>query len=383
MSSKTSIYLDSNATTCLDPAVIDAMTPYLTDHFGNPSSLHSQGTKARDAIRIARRQTATLIGAKAAEIVFTGSGSESNNMAIRGVLESNPNIRHIVTSAVEHSSVLATCEYLKGKGYEVTVLGVDSEGLLDMAALKTTLSAHASPSLVSLMWANNETGVMFPIEAIAQLSRTHDAVLHVDAVQAAGKVPINVSRVPVDLLSLSAHKLHGPKGVGALFIRTGVRCAPLVHGGGQENGLRSGTQNVAGIVGFGEAAKAAVEGPAIMLAKLAPLRDRLEQCLVDGIAGVTTTGTRSERLPNTCHLLIPNVEGDALLLRLDDAGICASAGSACAAGVMAPSHVMMAMGRKSGGSQSSARFSLSRVTTSEEIEAAAEAIVKIVTEMRA
>jgi cysteine desulfurase len=224
---------------------------------------------------------------------------------------------------------------------------------------------------------------MFPVEAIAQLTRTHDAVLHVDAVQAAGKVPIDVSRIPVDLLSLSAHKLHGPKGVGVLFIRTGVRCAPLIHGGGQENGLRSGTQNVAGIVGFGEAAKAAVAGPAIMQSHVAPLRDRLEQCLVTGIPGVTMTGTQSERLPNTCHLSIPNVEGDALLLRLNDAGICASAGSACSAGVMAPSHVMMAMGRNSGDSQSSARFSLSRFTTSEEIETAAEAIVEIVTEMRA
>jgi cysteine desulfurase len=376
-----SIYLDANATTCLVPAVVDAMKPYLAHHFGNPSSLHREGTKARDAIRAARRQTATLIGAKPAEIVFTGSGSESNNMAIRGVLESNPNIRHIVTSAVEHSSVLATCAYLKDKGYEVTNLGVDSNGAIDMAALQTALTTR--PTLVSLMWANNETGVVFPVDAIAQLSRTHDAVLHVDAVQAAGKVPIDLGRVPLDLLSLSAHKLHGPKGVGALFIRTGVRCAPLIHGGGQENGLRSGTQNVAGIVGLGEAAKAAVEGPAIMQTNVAPLRDRLEQCLLAGIPGVTLTGTRSERLPNTCHLSIPDVEGDALLLRLDDAGIFASAGSACSAGVMAPSHVMMAMGHNTRDSQSSARFSLSRLTTAEDIETAAEAIVKIVTGMRA
>lgn len=357
-------YLDNNATTMVAPEVVEAMLPFFGDLYGNPSSMHSFGGQVKRYLDQAREQVADLLGATPYEVIFTAGGSESNNMAIRGALEAmGREKRHLVTTRVEHPAVGGVMHYLAKSGYWVTELPVDADGGLDMEALRGALTDNTA--LVSIMWANNETGVLFPIHEIAQLTRERGILLHVDAVQAAGKVPINMAEVPVDMLSISGHKFHAPKGVGALFIRRGTRLSPLIIGGHQEWGKRAGTENVPGIVGIGRAAAMAKEhlGHADEIAKL---RDRLETGLLTRCPDVRVNG--ANRVANTLNVSFEFIEGESILLMLDDVGIAASSGSACASGSLEPSHVLRAMGVPFTAVHGSIRFSLSRYTTPEEID---------------
>lgn len=366
------IYLDYNATAPLRPEVFAAMKPFLTERWGNPSSSYSFGSQLKAEIEAARRAVAKLVNAGASEVVFTGSATEADNTALNAALSTQPCKRHIITSAVEHSAVLNHGVFLATQGVRVTRLPVDREGLLDLAALEAALTEDTA--LVSLMWANNETGVVFPVAEIAALCRRRGVPFHCDAVQAAGKLSIDLKAVPIDYLSLSAHKLGGPKGVGALVVRKGAPFAPHLHGGHQERGRRGGTENVAGIVGFGFAAELSAKELPGYAVRVQPLRDRLEVELLARIAGAERNGHASLRLPNTTNLTFPGVESEALLLLLDQAGICASAGSACLADSDEPSHVVRAMKPDSAASRQMVRFSLGRETTTEDVEATLRAV---------
>lgn len=349
------IYLDNNATTPIAPEVREAMLPYLAEEWGNPSSSYRFGARLKGVIEAARGQVAELIGASAREIIFTSGATEANNTAIHAALKANPARRHIITSAVEHSSVLSCCRALELEGMRVTVLPVDREGLLKLADLENAIADDTA--VVSLMWANNETGMLFPVERIAELCRARGVLFHCDAVQAVGKLPVEVRRLPVDYLTLSGHKFHGPKGVGALFVRRGTPFMPLIHGGHQERGRRGGTENVALIVGLGVAAELARKGVADYAARVRPLRDALEQGILSGIPETELNGHREERLPNTTNITFRGVESEALLLLLDQAGVCASSGSACLADSDEPSHVVRAMKPESTASRQMVRFS--------------------------
>jgi len=319
------IYLDHNATTPLRPEVFDAMRSFLTERWGNPSSSYAFGSSLKSVIEEARGYVAALLGASSREIVFTGSATESNNTALLAALSADPAKRHIITSAVEHSAVLNHASFLEKHGYRVTRLPVGRDGLLDLAILDAAILPDTA--VVSLMWANNETGVIFPVAEIAALCQRRGGPFHCDAVQAVGKLPINLKTLPVDYLSLSAHKLGGPKGVGALFVRKGAPFAPHLHGGHQERGRRGGTENVAGIVGLGRAAELARAELPRYAASVRALRDRLENDLLSRVPNAERNGHATERLPNTTNMTILGVESEALLLLLDQAGICASAGS--------------------------------------------------------
>jgi cysteine desulfurase len=370
------IYLDHNATTPLRPEVFEAMRPFLTERWGNPSSSYAFGSQLKSVIEEARSHVAALIGASVREIVFTGSATESNNTALNAALSADPAKRHIVTSAVEHSAVLNHTIFLEKQGCRITRLTVDRDGLLSLADLEAALTPDTA--LASLMWANNETGVLFPVAEIAALCQCRGVPFHCDAVQAAGKLLIDLKRVPIDYLSLSAHKLGGPKGVGALFVRKGAPFAPHLHGGHQERGRRGGTENVAGIAGFGRAAELARSELPGYAAAVQPLRDRLESELLARIPGAERNGHATQRLPNTTNLTFPGVESEALLLLLDQAGICASAGSACLADSDEPSHVVRAMKPESAASRQMVRFSLGKETTMGDIAAAVTAIETVV-----
>ncbi len=346
------VYLDNNVA----PEVVEAMRPFYSDLYGNPSSMHSFGGQVKPYVDRAREQVAALLGATPHEVIFTAGGSESNNMAIRGALETAPpERRHIITTRVEHPAVGGVVKHLAKKGYRVTELPVEADGSLDLAALDEALTPDTA--LVSVMWANNETGVIFPIEEIAQRVKARGAVFHVDAVQAAGKLPLDMARVPVDMLSISGHKFHAPKGIGAIYIRKGTRILPLIIGGHQEWGKRAGTENVPGIVGLGAAADLAREHLSDLDAVRA-LRDRCPDARVNG----------SNRVANTLNVSFEFIEGESILLMLDDVGIAASSGSACASGSLEPSHVLRAMGVPFTAVHGSIRFSLSRYTTQEEID---------------
>lgn len=347
------------------------MQPFLTDRWGNPSSTYAFGSQLKAPLEQARGQVAALIGASVREIVFTGSATESNNTAIHAALSADPAKRHIVTSAVEHSAVLNHTVFLEKLGYRITRLPVDRDGLLSLADLAAATTPDTA--VVSLMWANNETGVLFPVPEIADLCRERGIRFHCDAVQAVGKLPIDLKRVPIDYLSLSAHKLGGPKGVGALFVRKAAPFAPYLHGGHQERGRRGGTENVAGIVGLGCAAELAGRELPTYAATVQPLRDRLESELLARLPAAERNGHATQRLPNTTNLTFPGIESEALLLLLDQAGICASAGSACLADSDEPSHVVRAMKPASAASRQMVRFSLGRETTPAEIDAAVSA----------
>lgn len=360
------IYLDNNATTRVAPEVFEAMLPYLTDFYGNPSSMHRMGNRAATALKTAREQAAAFLKCRELEITFTGCGTESNNAAIRGILEVSPDKRHIVTSKTEHPSILEVCKHLEKEGYRVTYLGVDEEGQLDLGELVDSLSDDTA--LVSLMVANNETGVIFPVDDIVQIVKERGIPLHVDAVQAAGKLPLDMTMTEVDLLTISGHKLHAPKGVGLLYIRRGTRFRPLILGGGQEKGRRSGTENIPGIVGLGRACELAAEYLEDGVQKTRRLRDRLERSILSDIPNASLNGVPELRVPNTTNVSFENVEGEAVLLLLDEAGICASTGSACSTGALEPSHVLKAMGISPARIQGSIRFSLSRYTTLDEVE---------------
>jgi cysteine desulfurase len=371
------IYFDNNATTRIAPEALEAMQPFLTDLYGNPSSIHRFGSQVAQKIQEAREQVAALLGAAdPIEIVFTSCGTEGDNAAIRGILDSQPEKRHIVTTQVEHLAVLALCQHLEKKGYRVTWLGVDHDGLLDMDELKTSLGNDTA--LVSIMYANNETGVVFPIEAIGAIVKARGIPFHVDAVQIGGKIPLDVKKTPIDLLTISAHKFHGPKGVGALYVRRGITFRPFLIGGHQERGRRGGTENVAGIVGMGKAAESALAGMTAHEPRIRALRDLLEKSLLESCPDSRVNGHAEKRLPNTLNLSFKYLEGEAILVLLDQSGICASTGSACTAGSAEPSHVLRAMGVPPDYLQGAVRFSLSRFTTEEEVRVVNQTVPSIV-----
>ena len=371
------VYFDNNATTRVLPEVVAAMLPYYTDFYGNPSSIHRFGSDVGRKIAEARAQVAALLGAAdPVEVLFTSCGTEGDNAAIRGMLEARPDKRHIVTTKVEHPAVLGLCQHLEKKGYRVTWLNVDQDGALDLAELSAALSGDTA--LVSIMWANNETGVIFPIEKIAGLVRSQGIPLHVDAVQAAGRIPINVSAIPIDLLTISGHKFHAPKGVGALYVRRGITFPPFIIGGHQEHNRRAGTENVAGIVGIGQAAEIALSRIAADSEHERQLRDRLEALLLATCPESRVNGRNQERLPNTLNISFRYLEGESMLVLLDQQGICASTGSACTAGSADPSHVLRAMDLPADWLQGAVRFSLSRFNSEAEVNYVNEKVPAIV-----
>jgi cysteine desulfurase len=371
------IYFDNNATTRLAPEALEAMQPYLTELYGNPSSIHAFGNQVARKIQEAREQVAALLGAAdPVEVVFTSCGTEGDNAAIRGLLESQPQKRHIVTTQVEHPAVLSLCQHLEKKGYRVTWLRVDGNGALDLDELKDSLADDTA--LVSIMYANNETGVIFPIDAIGKIVKAGGIPFHVDAVQAAGKVPLKLKQTPVDLLTISAHKFHGPKGVGALYVRRGITFRPFMIGGHQERGRRGGTENVAAIVGMGKAAALALKNMPEEERRVEKLRDRLETSLLESCPEARVNGDSKTRLPNTLNMSFKFLEGEAILVLLDQDGICASTGSACTAGSAEPSHVLRAMGVPPDWLQGAVRFSLSRYTTEEEVLSVNQKVPSIV-----
>lgn len=360
------VYFDNNATTRIAPEVLEAMLPYLKDLYGNPSSIHHFGSQVAQEIQRAREHVAALLGAAdPVEIIFTSCGTEADNAAIRGMLEARPDKRHIVTTQVEHPAVLGLCQHLEKKGYRVTWLGVDGDGILDLDELRDSLTDGTA--LVTIMYANNETGVVFPIDEIGQIVRARGIPLHVDAVQVAGKIPLELKKSPIDLLTISGHKFHAPKGVGALYVRRGITFRPMIIGGHQERNRRAGTENVVGIVGMGSAAEFALKHLEEEGNRVRVLRDRLEQTLLESCPGVRVNGHRKRRIPNTLNVSFEYLEGEAILVLLDKYGICASTGSACTAGSVEPSHVLRAMGVPPNWIQGAVRFSLSRYNTEEEV----------------
>lgn len=374
------VYLDNNATTMVAPEVREAIAPFFDELWGNPSSMHTFGGQVRKYVDDARAQVAALIGADPSEIVFTSCGSESNNMAIRGAVEAIGGHPHIITTRVEHPAVLTQCRYLEGRGYAVTELGVDSGGQIDLDQLKDAI--REDTAIVSIMWANNETGVVFPIDKITEIVKNAGCVFHTDAVQAIGKLTVDVSRVPIDMLSLSGHKLHTPKGVGALYIRKGTKVNPFILGGHQESGKRAGTENVPYIVGLGKACDLAAKHINDENTIVSDLRDRLENGILDTCTDTFVNGDPKHRLPNTSNMSFEYIEGEAILLMLDQFGICASSGSACTSGSLEPSHVMRAMGVPFTAAHGSIRFSLSRYNTNEDIDRVLDNIPAIATRLR-
>jgi len=374
------VYLDNNATTKVAPEVLEEMLPYLSDFYGNPSSMHTFGGQIHRKIEQSRESVASLIGALPEEIIFTGCGTESDNTAIMNAVESFPRRKHLITTRVEHPAVLNFCRHLGRKGYRVTYLPVNSLGQLDMDMFLKSIDEDTA--LVSVMFANNETGVLFPIMEMAELLRERGVLLHTDAVQAVGKIPIDLKSLPVGLLSLSGHKLHAPKGVGALYVRKGTRFAPYIIGGHQENGRRAGTENVASIIGLGKACELAQKYQAEEMQYLSALRDRLETGLLKCCPDVRVNGDVNNRLPNTTNVSFEYVEGEAILLRLNEYNVCASSGSACTSGSLEPSHVLRAMGVPFTAVHGSIRFSLSRYNTNEEIDKVIELMPPIIKELR-
>ncbi len=360
------IYFDNNATTRVLPEVAEAMLPFLTEHYGNPSSIHRFGSQVGQKIAAARAQVAALIGADdPVEVMFTSCGTEGDNAAIRGMLEARPGKRHIVTTQVEHPAVLGLCQHLEKKGYRVTWLGVDQNGALDLEELRAALTDDTA--LVSIMWANNETGVLFPVDEIAEIVRAKGIPFHVDAVQAAGKLPIHVKDLPVDLLTISGHKFYAPKGVGALYVRRGITFPPFMIGGHQERNRRAGTENVAAIIGMGLAAEVALGHIAEDSVSVRKLRDRLETLMLKSCPDSRVNGDRQNRVANTLNISFRYLEGESILVLLDQQGICASTGSACTAGSAEPSHVLRAMRVPPDWLQGAVRFSLSRFNTEAEV----------------
>lgn len=375
------IYLDHAATTPVHPSVVRAMRPYFDRYFGNPSSIHSHGIDARAAIETARSKVAALIGSNANEIVFTGSGTEADNLAIKGIAGSLPDRgNHIITSSIEHPAVLESCKYLQSRGFEVTYLPVDSDGLVNPKDIEEATTDRTI--LISIMHANNEIGTIEPVAEIGRIAKDRGIYFHCDAVQTAGHIPIDVSKLDVDLMAMSAHKLYGPKGIGALYIRKGTKIVPLIHGGAQERGLRSSTENVPAIIGFGEASSIALRELHMEMTRLTPMRDRLIAGLLQKIDGVRLNGHPSQRLPNNVSLSFKFVGGEALLRSLDRQGIAASTGSACSGGKSHASHVLLATGVPCDASNGSLRLTLGRTTTADDIERVIGILPGIIDELR-
>jgi len=379
------IYLDNNATTQVDPAVVEVMLPYFTEQFGNPSSIHSFGSKVGHALKKARKQVQALLGAEFdSEIVFTSCGTESDSTAIHSALKALPDRKEIVTTVVEHPAVLTLCEYLANKeGYTLHLLKVDKQGRIDLEAYEKLLAERGENiAIVSVMWANNETGTIFPVEQMAEMAHAAGVLFHTDAVQAVGKIPMDLKNSKIDMLSLSGHKLHAPKGIGALYLRRGTRFRPLLRGGHQERGRRAGTENSASIVALGEACEMAMRNMAFENSEVKAMRDRLQQGILAAVPYAFATGDVENRLPNTCNIAFEYVEGEAILLLLNKAGIAASSGSACTSGSLEPSHVMRAMDIPYTAAHGSIRFSFSRYNTMEEVERVIEAVPPIVAKLR-
>jgi len=386
------IYLDNNATTPLDPAVIEEMLPFLTKYYGNPSSGYAFAARARKAVDLARERVAALLGCAPSEIVFTSGGTESNNAVIRSALaysavaaakagQFEPRGKHVVASAVEHSAVLRPCQDLEKCDCAVTFLRVDRDGTVDLAELEAALRPETA--LVSMMWANNETGVLFPVEKIAEICRRKGVLFHTDAVQAVGKIPIRLRETAINFLSLSAHKFHGPKGVGALYVNGRTRFNSLIAGGGQENGHRGGTENVASIAGLGKAAELALRYLAEGKENVRSMRDRFEKAILESVSGTSVNGAGALRIPNTSSLSFEGIESSNALLLLDRHGICCSAGSACRTGSHEASHVLRAMNPNGDGARRSLRFSFGRFNTEAEIDRAIEIVPKVIEKLRA
>ena len=374
------IYLDNNATTQLDPGVIEELLPFLTKYYGNPSSGYGFAAMARKAINLARERLAALLGCEPTEIVFTSGGTESNNAVISSALQFEARGKYVIGSAVDHSAVLRPCQDLSKRGCAVTFLGVDRHGNLDLAELEAAIRQETA--LVSIMWANNETGVVFPIEKIAEICHEKGVTFHTDAVQATGKIPMRLRDTAINFLSLSAHKFHGPKGVGALYVSRGTRFNPLIAGGGQENGRRGGTENVASIVGLGKAAELALKYLAEGNCNIRSMRDRFERSVLATISGISVNGGQAARLSNTSSLSFEGIESPAALLLLDRQGICCSAGSACRTGSQEASHVLQAMNPSDDGARRSLRFSLGRFNTEAQIDRAIEIVPKVIEKLR-
>lgn len=375
------IYVDNSATTPMDPQVLEEMLPYLKEDFGNPSSIHSFGRQAKHSMDKARERVANSLGAKAEEVYFTGSGTEADNWAIKGVAYANKNKgNHIITTKIEHHAVLHTCEYLEKHGFEVTYLDVDENGLISLKQLQEAIKD--STILISIMFANNEIGTIQPIDEIGKMAKEKGIYFHTDAVQAVGNIAIDVKELNIDLLSMSAHKIAGPKGVGALYIKKGVRIDNFVHGGAQEKKKRAGTENVAAIVGLGKAAQLAQEGLGQHIAKMTTLRDKLINGIFERIPHVKLNGHPTKRLANNANISFEYIEGESLLLSLDMAGIAASSGSACTSGSLDPSHVLMAIGLPHEIAHGSLRLSLGRINTDKDIDYILEQLPPIVERLR-
>lgn len=366
MSQRRIFYFDNNATTRVAPEVVEAMTPFFTERWGNASSAYGFGNQVVKDMDLAREQVAALIGADPREIVFTSCGTEANNTALHSALITQPGKRHVLTTAVEHSANIKYCEYLRRRGYEVTFLPVESDGSMDLHLLEKSI--RPDTAIVSVMWANNETGVLFPLEEIAAICRSKGVLYHTDAVQVPGKLKVDVDSLGVDFLSLSAHKLHAPKGVGLLYCRYTAPFHSYLIGGGQEKGRRGGTENVPYIVGFGRAAELAMSSIEDENTRIRALRDRLEQSILATIPDTSRNGGRDNRLPNTSNIAFNGCEAEAILLLLDREGICVSSGSACTTGSLTPSHVLTAMGLSSARAKASIRFSLGIYNTAEEVD---------------
>ncbi len=377
------VYLDNNATTAVAPEVLEAMIPFFKTQWGNPSSLHTFGSSTKRSIDDAREKVALFLGASdPSEIIFTSGGSESNTLALLGAVSAMQGTPHVMISQVEHSAVLGPCAKLENDGLHVGRIAVDGLGHLDLDALKAELAEYAGPALASFMWANNETGVIFPMAELTGIVHEADGVFHTDAIQAAGKIPVNVQDIPVDMLSLSGHKLYAPKGVGALYVRRGTRLNPLILGGQQERGRRAGTENVPYIVGLGKACELALDRMAQDAKREDSLRDRLEKGILSTCKGAVVNGDPDSRLPNTTNIGFEQLEGEAILLALDDAGICASAGSACQSGSIDVSHVLKAMNLSCSRMQGAVRLSVGRYTTDADIDYALEQLPIIIDRQR-
>ncbi len=374
------VYVDNNATTRVDQQVIDEMMPCFTEYYGNPSSMHHKGGETGNLLKLARERVATSLNAQPDEILFTSCGTESNNSAIRAALKAQPTKKHIVTTMVEHPAVKSLCESLDKEGYRTTYLPVDGKGRLNMAAFEASLTPDTA--IVSVMWANNETGTIFPVRDIARRVKEKGILFHTDAVQAVGKIPVDARDIPFDMLSLSGHKLHAPKGVGALYVRSGFKFSPFLIGGHQENGKRGGTENIASIVALGKACELALTHMDEENVRVKQLRDRLETELLARIPKCFVNGDLDNRLPNTSSISFEFIEGEAILLMMNEFGICASSGSACTSGSLEPSHVLRAMGIPFTAAHGTIRFSLCRYNTEAEVDYIIEKLPAVIKRLR-
>jgi cysteine desulfurase len=374
------VYLDNNATTKLDPAVLEEMLPFLTESYANPSSSYQFAAEARKAVNLARERTASLLECEPEEIVFTSCGTESNNAAINSAVQFEPRGKHVVTTAVEHSAVLRPCQELEKRGCEVTFLAVDRNGDVNLAALKKAIRPNTA--LVSIMWANNETGVLFPVEKIAEICRENGVLFHTDAVQTAGKIPIRLRDSPINFLSLSAHKFHGPKGVGVFYVNKRSRFRPSLIGGSHESGRRAGTENVASIVALGKAAERAAECFGDEATRVRAMRDRFEKGILETVSGASINGAGAGRLPNTSNFSFEGIESQAALMLLDRHHVCCSAGSACKSGSQENSHVLRAMHGAEGTRGGSLRFSFGRFNTNADVDKALELVPQAIEKLR-